>query len=133
MVGRAAISAAAIWTFHSTEKLPAKFWTATLIGAKRGIAEHDQTDQIVVPDGGKLPQQHDGKGGHGDGQQNPAVDAKKAAAVDLGGVKQFIRDAGKVAAEEQRRDRDAEDAVHQNQPGHRPIKMEDWQRLHERE
>ena len=31
---------------------------------QRWIAKHDQTDQVVIPDGRELPQQHHGKGRH---------------------------------------------------------------------
>ena len=37
MVGAAAINAAAICTFHSTDQLPAMFCTATLTGATLGL------------------------------------------------------------------------------------------------
>ena len=113
-VGRAAISAADICTFHSTLQLPAIFWTATFTGAREG--QHHQPDQKVVPDRGELPEQHHGKAGQRDRQQDMAVQLEEAAAIDLARIQQFVGDAGIVPAKEQGGDGDAEHTMREDQP-----------------
>ena len=82
-----------------------------LVGA--GV-QHD-AEQVLVPDAGELPDHGDDHDRRGQRHDDLPEDAPEAGAVDARRFDQVVGDADIVVAEEQRREREALDAVDQDQ------------------
>ena len=78
-------------------------------------AAEEQGEQEVVPGGGELPDEDDDEAGHRDRQDHRDVGAQHAGPIDPGGLDELVGNRLVVVAEDERRDRNAVDDVHEDQ------------------
>ena len=132
-VGSAAITAPAITTFQIDREGAGQVVQGDRHRLCDRIGHHRDAEEKVVPDVGELEDADDDKGRDRQRQHHACEGGDQAGAVHARGVEQFGGHAGEVVAEDQRRDRDAVDHVHQHQPPDRAIGANHLQEAHQRQ